>query len=114
MGAELLNLREIELDKPECKKLADAITEVQKFYPMKVSAKTMAFVNLGVVAAGIYIPMGVQLKRRFDVDKTKRPGPVAVSDKTKQPTQQKNGQANVDLSQTSPSQIFGDQNGALD
>ena len=52
--ASLVNIREIELSEDEAKKLSEASKEVLKHYPVGLSDKTLAWVNLAVIAGGIY------------------------------------------------------------
>jgi hypothetical protein len=54
MGAEMLKTPELELDKDECVKLADAVSEVSKHYTTAFNPKTVAWVHLAVIAGGIY------------------------------------------------------------
>lgn len=56
MGAELMKVKELELDKVEAKKLGDAITEVTKHYAVVVDPKKLAIFNLCAVAGAIYGP----------------------------------------------------------
>lgn len=52
--AALVNVRELELSEDEARKLSDASKEVLKHYPLGVSDKTIAWVNLAVIAGGVY------------------------------------------------------------
>lgn len=52
--AQLSGIKELELDDDEARKLSEASKEVLKHYPLGVSEKTLAWVNLTVVAGGIY------------------------------------------------------------
>lgn len=45
-----------ELDKDEAKKLSEAIVSVQAHYPMAINAKTLAWVNLGMIGMAVYGP----------------------------------------------------------
>lgn len=65
MGANLLALPELELEKDEAKQMASAIREVQKHYPeVALSPKKMALMNLATVAGGIYITRGIAIYKR--------------------------------------------------
>lgn len=116
MGSEFLKCKEMELDKDESKKLADAIAEVNRFYNVKFDPKKVAIFNLAVVTASIYGPMAVSIKRRLDAERGPQPvkqaGPQPVQQPKKQATpQQTNGQ--VDFSRVSPSDVFGAQDAAI-
>lgn len=52
--AALVNIREFELSEDEAGKLSEASKEVLKHYPLGVSEKTLAWVNLAIVGGGIY------------------------------------------------------------
>jgi hypothetical protein len=52
--AALTRIPEIALEEDEAKKLSVASKEVLKFYPLGMSDKVLAWVNLGVVGCGIY------------------------------------------------------------
>lgn len=54
MGAEMFKLPELELDKEESAKLADAIADVSKYYVTAFDPKKIAWVHLAVIAGGIY------------------------------------------------------------
>ena len=52
--AALTTIRELELEEDEARKLSNASKEVLRYYPIGMSDKALAWVNLGVVACGIY------------------------------------------------------------
>lgn len=52
--AALTTIRELELEEEEARKLSNASKEVLRYYPIGMSDKALAWVNLGVVACGIY------------------------------------------------------------
>ena len=54
MLAALLKVREFELDPSEAKSLGEATKKVLEFYPLGLSGKNLAIVNLVFVASGIY------------------------------------------------------------
>ena len=54
MAAAITETQELNLDASEAKKLAEALENVRRFYPLMVSEKTMAWLALIGVAGGIY------------------------------------------------------------
>lgn len=56
MLAALTSIKEIEIDKDEAKRLADASKKVMEFYPIGLNPKTIAIVNLVFVSSAIYTP----------------------------------------------------------
>lgn len=115
MGAEFLKCKEIELEKDESKKLADAIAEVNRFYNVKFDPKKVAVFNLAVVTASIYGPMTVAIKRRLDAER----GPQVVKTQAAKPQTTSPSPVKhpvngvVDFSRVSPSDVFGSQDGSI-
>ncbi len=65
MGANLLEMPSLALEKDEAKQMAVAIREVQKHYPsVAIDPKKMALMNLATVVGGIYIGRGIDLWKR--------------------------------------------------
>lgn len=89
MGASLLNIAELELDKDEAKKLADGIKEVSKHYPVALNPKHVAIANLVVVAGGIYGSRIMAYNMRCANDRANRPH--AVPQPIKKEAQKTNG-----------------------
>lgn len=56
MMAAAMKAPEMALDPKEAEALASAISTVQEHYPVSWAPKTMAWLNLGMVAGGIYGP----------------------------------------------------------
>ena len=54
MGAAILKVPELTIDPKEAHVLAEAASNVMQFYPYALDEKTTAWVNLGMVAAGVY------------------------------------------------------------
>jgi hypothetical protein len=54
MGATLLKVPEMVMSEPEAKNLSEAIARVASHYDVGASEKTLAWVNLAVVAGGLY------------------------------------------------------------
>lgn len=87
MGATILGTPELALDPEESKKLSNAIQNVAQYYPVGLSPKMMAWINLGMVAGGIYGTRMVAIYKRMETErmkKTKIPFNI-VSDPTKTP-----------------------------
>lgn len=108
MGAEFLSVSELELDKGECKKLADAITEVGKYHALSFDPKKVAYFNLAVVAGGIYGSRFLAVRNRQKLDKQSKPTPINAP-KKQAPTPQQTGSVYgipADLSQMSPSMLY--------
>lgn len=83
MGAAILHVDELALDAEEAKKLADAIREVAKHYPMGIDPKKIAVANLAIVATGIYGTRAVAIYKR--AGKARQPRPMAVPQPIRQP-----------------------------
>lgn len=60
-----------EIDKEEAQSLGKAIAEVQALYPVAVSDKMLAWVNLGITASSIYIPR-IIVNQRLKTEGVKR------------------------------------------
>lgn len=57
MGAAFLKVPELELDQKEAERLSDAVNRVQAEYNIPIlDPKTMAWINLAMVAGGVYGP----------------------------------------------------------
>jgi hypothetical protein len=114
MGAELLKVPELELDRGEAKKLADAIAEVNKYYGVQVDPKKMAIINLGVVGVTIYGSRILALRMRKKIERDQHRGATPINEPRKEtpgkpsPTPQRQPVGDM-----SPSQIFGDQSAAI-
>ena len=52
--AAMTGVKELALEEAEARKLSEATKEVIKHYPIGVSDKQLAWINLGVVAFGVY------------------------------------------------------------
>lgn len=64
MLSKIASVPELELDQTESKRMADAIREVAKHYPIPVSDKSLALVNLCTTMGGIYAPRAVAIYKR--------------------------------------------------
>lgn len=113
MGAEFLKCSELELDRDESKKLADSIAEVNKFHNVVFNPKTVAYINMGVVACTIYGTRIVAIKNRMDSHRKEKQVPVTPIRQQTQSTTQPKTNGKADFSKLSPSEVFGDQSGAL-
>lgn len=102
MGMEILKLPEMEIDRSESKKLADAIAEVNKFHHIAIDPKKLAYLNLGFVAITVYGPRFVAARNRMKIERESSKGAVPI-DKT---------QPNRDRKQSPPATTL-DPNGKM-
>ncbi len=65
MMAAGLKMPELAIGMPEAQRLAKASIEVAKNYNVMLSAKTVAWIQLGIVATGIYVPRAFALGGRL-------------------------------------------------
>lgn len=54
MLASIVHVPELELDKEEAGKLANAIEKVSRHYPVNIAPKAVDWANLGICAVTIY------------------------------------------------------------
>lgn len=73
MGAEICKVPELELDKEEAAKLADAIADVSKYYITAFDPKKVAWVHLAVIAGGIYGTRIFAYRNRISAQKSLGP-----------------------------------------
>lgn len=114
MLAKLVNVAEFELDEAEAKKLSDALGNVAKHYNFAIDPKTLAMIQLTFVAGEIYGTRAVAFyKRKVTEDRPAQPLPAPPTPIRMQPKSQANGAppipvkpVNVDLSRTTPSQLW--------
>jgi hypothetical protein len=72
MGATFLKMPEMAINEDESKALSDAVTRVTELYDIPLmDEKTMAWVNLAIVASGVYAPRFVAVK--VNRSKSKQP-----------------------------------------
>ena len=81
MGAEICKVPELELDKEEAAKLADAIADVSKYYITAFDPKKVAWVHLAVIAGGIYGTRIFAYRNRISAQKSLGPQAVKPSPK---------------------------------
>jgi len=80
MGAAFLKVPELMLTEDESKQLGDAVTRVTELYEVPLmDEKTLAWVNLAIVASGIYGPRTVAVV----VNKKKEAKPTIVPPRPK-------------------------------
>jgi hypothetical protein len=70
---------EMELDKEEAKKLADASKEVAKHYSVYIDPKKLAIANLAAVAGFLYGPRAIAWRARKSGEKKAAAATVPVS-----------------------------------
>ena len=77
----MTSIKEINLEEEEARKLATASKEVLKFYPLGMSDKALAWINLGVVATGIYGTriMAYSLRRETERRARRAAAPAAAA-----------------------------------
>lgn len=79
MAAAILKVPDLELDKDEARRLAEAAAAVGEFYKIGLDAKKTAWVNLAAVAGSIYGPriMAAAIRRRKALEEARRaPAPA--------------------------------------
>jgi len=76
----VLDTQELTLEETEAKRLADAFTEVGKYYAVNFDPKKVAIANLLIVAGGIYGPRFMAWKIRKSLE-TPEPTPVMSIDR---------------------------------
>ena len=115
MGAEFLACKELELEKDESKKLADAIQDVGKFYNVAFDPKKVAICQLAVIAGGIYGPMFVQVRRRLKAERTRQPlSATPINQPRPQASQPAQNPAQArPVSEMSPSDLFGNESAVI-
>lgn len=115
MGAEFLACKELELEKDESKKLADAIQDVGKYYNVAFDPKKVAICQLAVIAGGIYGPMFVQIRRRLKAERTRQPlSATPINQPRQQASQPASNPAQArPVSEMSPSDLFGNESAVI-
>ncbi len=80
MLAAITKVEELELDQNEAKRLAEAVTRVNKLYGgFVLSEKTMAWINLGMAGCTVYGPRMVAYSARNKKDKDKKHAPPTIN-----------------------------------
>lgn len=64
MAAAAFKMPELALTQDDNAKLAAAFADVAQHYPIGVDPKTAAWVNFGIVAAGLYVPRVIAARKR--------------------------------------------------
>lgn len=107
--AALTRIQELELEEEEARKLANASKEVLKHYPLGLSDKNLAWVNLAVVACGIYGTRLMAFSMRKAAEKRARivtlpGGPMGPAEAPHGPTvsAKPNGVPNIRLDDLTP------------
>jgi hypothetical protein len=110
MGAEILSIPELELDKDEAGKLGDAVANVAKHYNTVFDPKKVAIFQLAVVAGGIYGTRLFAVKNRLSLQretpKVNGPQPITRDAKPQQTTP-------AAPAMSSPSAMFGSMEATL-
>lgn len=107
--AAFTGIEHLALDPTEAKTLSDGIMEVQRHYPIAIDPKTMAWVNLAVIAGSIYIPRVIVIR-----NESKARGPARVQSIRPEPlTSKPNGAPAPPIQPiTNPSQLYMGMDGA--
>jgi hypothetical protein len=77
MLAKLIDWDELILDDDEARKLSDGLKEVAKHYTMEMDPKKLAWMNLSMIAGGIYGPRIISAWRENKKKEAERPREVA-------------------------------------
>lgn len=74
MGAAMTGIPELALTEKESSQLSDAIARVASYYDLAASEKTLAWINLAVIAGGIYgtRAFAYHLRIKADADSKKQ------------------------------------------
>jgi hypothetical protein len=75
MLAGVLDMKELEIDEIEAKRLSEALTKLSEFYPVGMSPKKMAWINLSMALGSIYGPRAVAIAKKVP---KKKPAPLRV------------------------------------
>lgn len=113
MGAALLKLPELAIDPTEAEKLASAIREVLKHYPISLDPKRVAWIELGTMAAMIYGTRGIAVYQRSK----RKPAIVTEMPKPQKPAESRPAQTTttqVTNAARTPGDLFGLGNGVED
>lgn len=70
---------ELLLEKEEADKLAEAMGKVARHYNVEVAAKTTDWINLGIVAGGVYVPRFLAIRIRTAANKASNPKPMRAN-----------------------------------
>lgn len=127
MGAAMLKCPELELDVDEAKKLASAIREVSKHYPVVFDPKKMALMELGTVALMVYGTRGVAIYKRIQRESqpqpprqqpvnidTRKQRPATPGAPAPQPAQPAQPAPRAQTMPSTPFEIWGGDNGVVD
>lgn len=81
MCSAFLKVEELELDQDEAKALSDAVNKVQAEYKMPIlDPKTLAWINLGMVAGGVYGPRVAAYSLRKKKERKGKPTTIDAQD----------------------------------
>lgn len=78
MGAAICECPELQLEDKEAKALADAVVKVSAHYDHRISPKTVAWVNLAMIAGGIYGGRALAIRARFKAEEERRAGSIQM------------------------------------
>jgi hypothetical protein len=118
MGSAIIHRPELEIDKDEAKRIADAAQEVGKHYSTAFDPKKIAILNLIAVLISIYWMRFLAIKNNLERERQEkrtriegqatpiRPAPSAMREPGGQPVSDP-------YAMPTPSTIFGDQTGTL-
>jgi hypothetical protein len=81
MLAASLSIPQLALAEDEAKQLAKAVHNVQQYYPMHISAKSMAWANLIMIGGTVYGSRGVAIwaEMRMKEEERAKNAPTVVN-----------------------------------
>ena len=110
MGANILAVKELQIDKAEAEKLSEAIQKVAEHYDIGLDPKKAAIFNLCAVAGSIYVPrvIAVVVSHRAAKPAQVNSAPQATPIRPARPEPVRPSGTHLpeNLSGTSPSQLF--------
>jgi len=79
LGAAIVDIKELELDKTEAQQYADALKQLMAHYPRKFNPKAVAWLNFMVVVGGIYGTRFTAYRMRIKEENKDKPKVVNIN-----------------------------------